>query len=130
MILTNDLFYIIKKQETDNEMLYNIKLNGNHVIYTAHFPGNPITPGVCLMQMVTELLESHSKKHLILDTVVNIKFRKAITPDMEPSVTIIKTAEEDKTLKVRVSIDVEGEQYAKMSLLYNKMGKVSTLVSK
>ncbi|MBP5258946.1 MAG: 3-hydroxyacyl-ACP dehydratase [Prevotella sp.] len=130
MILTNDLFYIIKKQETDKEMLYNIKLNGNHVIYTAHFPGNPITPGVCLMQMVTELLESHSKKHLILDTVVNIKFRKAITPDMEPSVTIIKTAEEDKTLKVRVSIDVEGEQYAKMSLLYNKMGKVSTLVSK
>lgn len=130
MILTNDLFYIIKKQETDKEMLYNIKLNGNHVIYTAHFPGNPITPGVCLMQMVTELLESHSKKHLILDTVVNIKFRKAITPDMEPSVTIIKTTEEDKTLKVRVSIDVEGEQYAKMSLLYNKMGKVSTLVSK
>ena len=37
-----------------------IRLNPDHEIYRAHFPGNPITPGVCIVQIISEVLgEQH-----------------------------------------------------------------------
>ena len=52
MMLLND-FYQITEQASQ---AFRIRLNPAHEIYRAHFPGQPITPGVCQIQLVTELL--------------------------------------------------------------------------
>ena len=50
MKLLND-FCTIAGGDTDKIWL---RLNPDHPIYHAHFPGNPITPGVCIVQIVGE----------------------------------------------------------------------------
>ena len=35
---------------------FRLRLNPEHFIYQAHFPGEPVTPGVCILQIGKELL--------------------------------------------------------------------------
>ena len=46
----------IKEQE-NGQPTYTIVVNENHFIYKAHFPNNPITPGVCMVQMIEEIMK-------------------------------------------------------------------------
>ena len=72
---------------TDSDTIQ-IALNVNHPIYHAHFPGNPITPGVCMVQMVVELLEASLQRHLALSRIVNLKFISTISPVEHPIVDV------------------------------------------
>lgn len=121
MKLKND-FYQVKSYEIKEDELESIvSLNGNHPIFCAHFPGNPITPGVLLLHIASELLEEYICKKMCLDTAVSIKFRKPVLPSMEPNYIFRKINVIDDKLRVNVSIEVEGEQYVKMSLIYGLM---------
>ena len=57
MKLINEMFSIVSKGDR-----VRIKLHPEHVIYDAHFPGQPITPGVCLVQMIGEILQENMAK--------------------------------------------------------------------
>ena len=50
------------------------------MIYQAHFPGNPITPGACIIQIAQELYEQLCGHAVEILEVKNAKFVKAITP--------------------------------------------------
>ena len=55
MILKNDFYHIAQASVDLPRATYEIALNAQHFIYQAHFPGEPITPGVCILQMACEL---------------------------------------------------------------------------
>ena len=57
MQLKNNLYKIIRKEGVGPVVNYAIELIPSCVIYAAHFPGEPITPGVCIVQMGKELVE-------------------------------------------------------------------------
>ena len=65
-----------------------IKLNPGHIIYSGHFPGHPVTPGVIQVQIVHELLEKHFSKNLKLITMPACKFLKILNPDEASRVVI------------------------------------------
>jgi 3-hydroxyacyl-[acyl-carrier-protein] dehydratase len=118
-----DSFYsIIEKQNTDKGTNFTVRLNADHFIYTAHFPGNPITPGVCITQIVKELTEELVQVPLFLKVVKNIKFIQVINPQQHPEVTfILSTPQKDETgYKVTADIECGGETFAKMNLLLVK----------
>ena len=50
------------------------------MIYQAHFPGNPITPGACIIQIAQELYEQLCGHSVEILEVKNAKFLKTITP--------------------------------------------------
>ena len=57
MKLENDFFTIENIISVDGEPReVELNLNTSHWVYDAHFPGNPVTPGVCLVQMAAEIL--------------------------------------------------------------------------
>ena len=118
MKLINDFFDIISSNTDHDSFTYKVKLNPQHRIYRAHFPNNPVTPGVCLVQMSTELINIQYHKNFQLKTAVNIKFKKTITPDIEPSFTFTKAVLTEESLKICVNIGHEDTLLAKMSLLY------------
>ena len=64
----------------DGTAIYTVALNAEHGIYKAHFPGNPITPGVCLVQMAVELLSLHLGESLRLTCLGSTKFLKPVLP--------------------------------------------------
>lgn len=80
MTLRNQLYKITGKDEADGELRYEIMLNEQHFIYRAHFPGNSITPGVCIIQIAKELLEDHLVEKLSIKNVKNVKFLSVISP--------------------------------------------------
>lgn len=69
-----------------SQQLFNaqISLNADHSIYQGHFPGNPVVPGVCQVQMVKELIEKAVDHPLILTDSDNIKFLAMIDPRVNP----------------------------------------------
>lgn len=120
MKLLNDFFRIEKSEIADGNYICRVRLNVDHTIYRAHFPGNPITPGVCLVQMVTECLEQFLGKNLYLKEVKNIKFLSVLSPVENDRVTLVfpKAALWETECNVQVAIVSAEIQYAKMSLIY------------
>jgi 3-hydroxyacyl-[acyl-carrier-protein] dehydratase len=61
-------------------------LNEQHPIFKGHFPGNPVVPGVCQIQMVKELVEKVVNHPLHLTASDNIKFLAMINPLQTPQI--------------------------------------------
>ena len=118
MKLINDFYHIVATDDSEGKYVCKVKMNATHNIYSVHFPGNPVTPGVCLVQMVAEMLEQKYSKRFVLSTAVNIKFKRLVSPNDEPSFVFSKIVTEDDLLKTIVSIEDEQGQFVKMSLQY------------
>ena len=118
MRLLDDFFNIVAEENCDGVYRCKVRLNAQHGLYKVHFPGNPVTPGVCLVQMATELLERQHQKKYLLSRAANIKFRKTIGPDEEPTFVFTKVIREGDELKVTASIEDDETQLVKMSLLF------------
>lgn len=122
MKLHNSLYRIISDELNDAGHDYTINLDPEHFIYKAHFPGEPITPGVCIMQIAQELLEMHTGLELGIKCVKNVKFLRIIRPDETPTVTyrLQKIAEESEEVKVSVTVLNESDIFAKLSIVCRK----------
>lgn len=82
MLLQN--FYKIKESRTTEKgFSYSVILNEKHEVFKGHFPDNPVVPGVCLIQIIEELIELELKKELKLYKAGNIKFKAAVIPKSE-----------------------------------------------
>jgi 3-hydroxyacyl-[acyl-carrier-protein] dehydratase len=64
----------------NHKYLVRVEINPGHQIFKGHFPGNPVVPGVCQIQMVTEILEEIFNKKFRLIHADNIKFLSLINP--------------------------------------------------
>ena len=122
MNLKNNL-YIIKSSDVEKRSFL-IELLPNSIIYKAHFPGHPITPGVCIVQIATELLQEFMHKNLVLKTIANAKFLSIINPEEDKEVifNIKKLIIDETEKKISVSIIVQDQSdkiYSKISLTYN-----------
>ena len=119
MKLLDSLYTILSDNAIENGHEFDLKLNPEHFIYQAHFPGEPITPGVCIMQIAVELFEVALKMPLALNCVKNIKFLRIISPNevTEVKYSLQKITKEDGVLKVQVTVSANEEAYAKLSLV-------------
>ena len=119
MKLRDSLYTIVSEFKGDGRHDFNIKLDPEHFIYKAHFPGEPITPGVCIMQIAKELLEEAVSEDLVLSCVKNIKFLRIISPNevTEICYSLAKISREDDQIKVQVTVTAGEDAYAKLSLI-------------
>lgn len=97
-----------------------LRLNASHPIYAIHFPGNPITPGVCIVQLLGELLERHTAHTLELSKIVNLKFVHPLSPTDTPLLTIdfSSVATEGDTVHAKGTIEANGQVATKFSLIF------------
>ncbi|MCX8534470.1 3-hydroxyacyl-ACP dehydratase [Chryseobacterium luquanense] len=121
-ILTD--FYTLEGNEKSENGSFTarITLNQNHEIFNGHFPGNPVTPGVCMMQIVKELTEEFTGNKLFLKSASNVKFMAIINPFETPNLTMqLDIKEIENEVKVK-NTTVFGETIAlKMSVNYSKI---------
>lgn len=121
-ILTD--FYTLKSSEkTENgSFIANISLNKDHEIFKGHFPGNPVTPGVCMMQIVKELTEEFTGKKLFLKSASNVKFMAIINPFETPDLDLSFIITESETeVKVKNTTAFGDTIALKMSVNYTKI---------
>lgn len=130
MRLINDFYHI--KQTFENEMSfgYIILLNKNHFVYKAHFPGNPITPGACIIQICKELIENELQRTLFIRKVLNVKFLSVIDPETYNALQVefTKFIPSDDGYKVNILLHWEYIQFAKVSLFLQPVQKQSVAI--
>jgi len=88
-MLLNDLYTIIstkKLTETTTEVV--LQINAAHDIFKGHFPEQPVMPGVCQMQVLTEVASDILNRELKLKDASNIKFLAMLNPRTCGEVTL------------------------------------------
>ena len=101
-MLIEGLYTVESFQYQEQEITATIMLNKDHEIFKGHFPGNPVMPGVCMLQIIKELIERATSKNLFLSVSSNIKFMAIINPEKTPEVALqISVQEGDGELKIK-----------------------------
>jgi 3-hydroxyacyl-[acyl-carrier-protein] dehydratase len=95
MILLNDFYSIVHQVPATGSVQAKIAINKNHKILEGHFPGQPIVPGVCMMQIILEMMELNTRKHLDLIAADTIKFLSVIDPQHNPEIDVAITYTEE-----------------------------------
>jgi len=102
-------FYSVKEFNfTDNQLKAIIELNPEHDVFKGHFPNNPVTPGVCMLQILKELTEQATNTNLFIKECSNVKFMALINPEVNAVLTItidINQVEENFKIKASASFD-------------------------
>ena len=80
MLLNNDFFSLQLSSHTDETIEAQLHLNPSHRIFEGHFPGQTVVPGVCMVQMIKEILETSLDTKLFLQKADYIKFLSVIDP--------------------------------------------------
>ena len=109
MKLIGDFYTVERSLSASDGMVYgfDVRLNPDHFIFKAHFPGHPITPGVCLMQMIAELASMAEGCNLLVRNVKNAKYTGVVSPDEITGLRFIftsRTETGDGGLKVQTLV--------------------------
>lgn len=97
-------FYIVNTLETIAEGKYQavVTLNKEHDIFKGHFPGNPVTPGVCMMQIIKELTQEITGNTLFMSNTSNVKFMALINPEKNPVLKLDLDISGDLATQIKV----------------------------
>ena len=79
-MLSGDFFIIKTLQTEDNAASALLEFNTGHPIFKGHFPGQPVVPGACLLQIVKEVMQTITGMELQLKKAHQIKFLSIIDP--------------------------------------------------
>ncbi|URC13745.1 3-hydroxyacyl-ACP dehydratase [Flavobacterium sp. B183] len=123
-MVLKDFYKVLSEEKTgDSKYTISILINEKHDVFKGHFPGNPIMPGVCMIQIIKELTESITKSTLIMQTLSNVKFMALINPEVNPELRLeldIVTTEEN-LVKVKNTTYFNDTVALKLSNVYKKI---------
>jgi 3-hydroxyacyl-[acyl-carrier-protein] dehydratase len=123
-MLLKDFYTIISLENTaDSKYRALILINEKHEVFKGHFPGNPIMPGVCMMQIIKELTEQITESSLFLQSLSNVKFMALINPFQTPELRLeleISTTQ-DNLIKVKNVSYFDETVALKLSSVYRKV---------
>jgi len=118
-MLIEGLYTLQSLEQNEQEVNAKVKLHKEHDVFKGHFPGNPIMPGVCMIQMIKELTEKVTEKELFLSVASNVKFMAKINPEENEIIDLnLKFSQENNTIKVK-NITCYGQTIAlKLSITF------------
>lgn len=116
MKLLEYMFHQVDFRQEGDHYHFRLRLLPECPVFRAHFPGAPITPGVCLMQVVEELMAEKLGRQITLVNVKNVKFLQVIEPEEGREIDYqIVWGEE---MKATVEVTDSQATYAKMTLIF------------
>lgn len=104
-MLLNDLLIIDGRQPGEGVLKVWGHLRVSHRIFAGHFPGRPVLPGACLVQLVQELAESVAGSAVRLVRAGPIKFIAMIDPDRDGSISMTLTGKEVATQEWEITAE-------------------------
>lgn len=120
MKLRDSLYNVTRRTTDGTHQQYDLLLNKEHFIYKAHFPDEPITPGVCILQIGKELVEESLQRQLEIKQIKNVKFLSVISPETTPQITYHieygATSDEREAWNVKILVACGETPLAKISM--------------
>lgn len=123
MILKNNLYKILSINL--GGPWCDVELLPESEIFKAHFPGRPILPGVCIIQMAGELWQNIMGFDVELESVTNAKFLAVIDPTVTKNLHFsfekFTFSEDRNSMKVPVAVSDGDTVFSKLSLVYRRV---------
>jgi 3-hydroxyacyl-[acyl-carrier-protein] dehydratase len=120
----NDSVFKIEELEHDaGQIRASLSINQNTSIFEGHFPGQPVVPGACMLQLVKDVLEEALHMPIRLKKAGNIKFINMITPASNPTakLTISYKITNDGSISVNASLLTGEVTCFKLQAVYIKI---------
>ena len=115
MLLNNLFTYKVIESHSLSSLKFQIFIRPDHSIFKGHFPGMPVTPGVCQMEIVKEIFSDYLGVNLTYSSVSNIKFISVWIPNETDSVFMDLSAVDEKVdFSINASIYSNNEVYIKV----------------
>lgn len=97
-MLANNFYTISDLTNEEGSVKAELVIDADHKIFEGHFPGQPVTPGVCMMQIVKEITETVIGVPTQLIRADEMKFLSIIDPQKNNRIVanIKYTITEDK----------------------------------
>ena len=93
-MLIKDYYTINNICKEEGRTVFQISLNPDCKVYEGHFPGEPVSPGVCNIQMIKECAEQVSGKTLFLNNLQQCRLTTLVTPLAHPQLEVVVNLEE------------------------------------
>jgi 3-hydroxyacyl-[acyl-carrier-protein] dehydratase len=120
-MLLNYLYNIQEKTQTENGLIVTILLNPEHFVYQAHFPDNPITPGVYILQIGKEILAEHFNLNLSMPVIKNVKFLQILSPVLNKKATYnINWKILEDCFNVSIIVEYQSTVFVKINAIFRE----------
>ena len=99
-------FYIIRNEHIGQDCAeFDVLLNPDCKVYKGHFPGEPVSPGVCSIQMVKECAEKMAGARLCFVQIKQCRFQQLLSPATTPELKIeISLKQEEDYLNAEAKV--------------------------
>jgi 3-hydroxyacyl-[acyl-carrier-protein] dehydratase len=71
-----------------NAIAAEVVIDAKHAVYEGHFPEQPVTPGVILVEMIRYILSEHIGKQLMLTSAKELKFVLPVIPSIDSEINL------------------------------------------
>ena len=85
-MVIKDLYTYQVSSREENRLEATLRIDSHHPLFKGHFPGFAITPGVCQLLMIREILEVELDMSLMLASARQVKFTAVHEPETEPEI--------------------------------------------
>lgn len=117
--LFDQTFGITVLSQEESESVLGVKVLRESSVFEGHFPGNPILPGVLMVETVRVSLGRLFQKDFRLKSALSIKFLAVLNPKECREVNLsIKHSEVGDGLKIDANLYVEEKVFFKMKAVY------------
>ena len=122
-MLKNKLFYIDSLEQGDDLIRSAIHIDETHPIFQGHFPGQPVLPGVCMLEMLKEVIEEAYASSFQLETASSVKFLTMFAPPQFTSAVfeIKPIVYAGNQLTINATLKFEQHVFLKINGIYKRV---------
>jgi len=95
---------------------FRVRLDASHPVYRGHFPGHPVLPGVCTLQLVRECLNRGTGRRFRYAAIRECKFLGMIVPQADTLLDIDIRLADDGTAAKKVTCVVTNNEKTVLKL--------------
>ncbi len=88
MLQKSDFFALESMIHDEAGITALLHINPAHPIFKGHFPGQPVVPGVCMLQLIKEVAETALGRALFLKRVEQVKYLQVLVPAYQKDIML------------------------------------------
>lgn len=133
MGILNKFYTLVSSSEEQGKLVFKIELNSFHSIYKGHFPGNPITPGVCELEIVKDCICRTLNRQLYFSYISSCKFISPINPVEQNKLSVLISILDNgnNTYSIKAEVVNEDDTFLKIkALMVDKLCAIPLVTEK
>ena len=116
---TTEIYSLENLQAGPDSLTATVRYDAAHAVFTGHFPDNPIVPGVCTLNMITDVVQGQFGADYQFDTAAFVKFLQLIRPDHVPTLRLSWKGSSPE-LHVQATLELDGVMMMRFNGTYRR----------